>query len=104
MLNSSKAYVQHKKGPSVQSRESLDTLSRPRLAGAHPDVAIGITDPVTFAQWKTEQLAIKRMASERQQQELGREQQAAQAALQGVRLQRKQVCSACVWGQKGVAW
>lgn len=57
------------------------------MAGAHPDVAMGVTigldDPLAWAQWKTDQLAIARLAAERRAAEeeaerKGREAKAAE--------------------------
>lgn len=98
LLHANKTYVQHTKGPTVIKRGTLEKLAQPKLSGAHPDVAIGIPDPVDFARWKTEQLAIKRMTAEREQREVQQAKQAAQAQLQQYRRQQDQEARALAQG------
>lgn len=87
LLNGTKAYTHRVHGAPALSSESLSRLARPRVAGAHPDVAMGVTigldDPLAWAQWKTDQLAIARLAAERRAAEeeaerKGREAKAAE--------------------------
>ncbi|KAG2489422.1 hypothetical protein HYH03_012060 [Edaphochlamys debaryana] len=68
MLGSNKAYTAAVKGPPVLTAEALDALAKPRARpGTKADLQslVDIPDPVDWARWKTEQLAIGRLTAER---------------------------------------
>ncbi|KXZ50687.1 hypothetical protein GPECTOR_15g371 [Gonium pectorale] len=84
MLAGNRAYQKALHGPQVLSADSLTKLAKPKLrgpAGPEAQVAAQLPDPVDWAVWKTEQLAISRLTEERRVAEATAEKRTSAEAL-----------------------